>query len=76
MNAVEIDEAISQLTEQPFDPESFPYAFLEAFANKATTIKRLKAVPRTPQISKAESSSAVTSISQSAKKVRSARHSC
>lgn len=42
MNAVEIEEAISQLAEQPFDPESFPYDFLEAFGNKATTIKRLK----------------------------------
>jgi len=42
LNAVEIEEAISQLADQPFDPESFPYAFLEAFGNKATTIKRLK----------------------------------
>ena len=43
MNAVEIEEAISQLADQPFDPETFPYAFLEAFGNKATTIKRLRA---------------------------------
>ena len=42
MNAVEIEEAISQLAEQPFDAASFPYAFLEAFGNKATTIQRLK----------------------------------
>ncbi|MCP4597872.1 DNA methyltransferase [Neptuniibacter sp.] len=42
MNAVEIEEAISQLAEQPFDADNFPYAFLEAFGNKATTIKRLK----------------------------------
>lgn len=42
MNAVEIEEAISLLAEQPFDPEAFPYAFLEAFGNKATTIKRLR----------------------------------
>ena len=42
MNAVEIEEAISQLADQPFDPEGFPFAFLEAFGNKATTIKRLK----------------------------------
>lgn len=41
MNAVEIEEAISVLAEQPFDPASFPYAFLEAFGNKETTIKRL-----------------------------------
>lgn len=43
MNAVEIEEAISKLAEQPFDSENFPYLFLEAFGNKATTIKRLRA---------------------------------
>lgn len=43
MNAVEIEEAVSLLAEQPFDPENFPYAFLEAFGNKETTIKRLRA---------------------------------
>lgn len=43
MNAVEIEEAISQLAEQPFDAVNFPYAFLEAFGNKETTIKRLRA---------------------------------
>ncbi len=42
MNAVEIEEAISNLAKQAFDAASFPYAFLEAFGNKATTIKRLK----------------------------------
>jgi len=42
LNAVEIEEAISNLAEQTFDAVSFPYAFLEAFGNKATTIKRLK----------------------------------
>ena len=42
MNAVEIEEAISLLAEQPFDAINFPYAFLEAFGNKATTIKRLQ----------------------------------
>src|SRR5688572_9510551 len=42
MNAVEIEEAISVLAEQPFVPAEFPYAFLEAFGNKETTIKRLK----------------------------------
>lgn len=42
MNAVEIEEAISLLAEQPFVPTEFPYAFLEAFGNKETTIKRLK----------------------------------
>jgi hypothetical protein len=43
MNAVEIEEAVSRLAEQPFDPEVFPYDFLEAFGNKETTIKRLRA---------------------------------
>ena len=42
MNAVEIEEAISALAEQAFDPAEFPFAFLEAFGNKATTIKRLR----------------------------------
>ena len=42
MNAVEIEEAVSQLAEAPFDPEEFPCAFLEAFGNKVTTIKKLK----------------------------------
>lgn len=42
MNAVEIEQAISQLADQPFDSENFPYAFLEAFGNKETTIKRLR----------------------------------
>ncbi|PKO63497.1 MAG: lactate dehydrogenase, partial [Betaproteobacteria bacterium HGW-Betaproteobacteria-17] len=43
MNAVEIEQAITDLAEQPFDPAAFPYAFLEAFGNKATTLKRLRA---------------------------------
>lgn len=42
MNAVEIEQAITDLAEQPFDPIEFPYAFLEAFGNKETTIKRLR----------------------------------
>ncbi len=42
MNAVEIEEAISRLAEQPFDAAEFPYAFLEAFGNKTTTINRLR----------------------------------
>ncbi|MBA3352884.1 MAG: class I SAM-dependent DNA methyltransferase [Blastocatellia bacterium] len=42
MNAVEIEEAISKLAEEPFDAGNFPFAFLEAFGNKETTIKRLK----------------------------------
>src|SRR5258707_605333 len=42
MNAVEIEEAISALAEQPFDAQEFPFAFLQAFGNKETTIKRLR----------------------------------
>lgn len=42
MNAVEIEEAVSNLAEAPFDPGAFPFAFLEAFGNKPTTIKRLQ----------------------------------
>jgi hypothetical protein len=42
LNAVEIEEAITRLAEQPFDAAEFPYAFLEAFGNKATTINRLR----------------------------------
>jgi hypothetical protein len=42
MNAVEIEEAISALAEQPFDAAEFPYAFLQAFGNKETTLKRLR----------------------------------
>ncbi|MFW7357812.1 MAG: class I SAM-dependent DNA methyltransferase [Brucella sp.] len=42
MNAVEIEEAITALSEQPFDAAEFPFAFLLAFGNKETTIKRLR----------------------------------
>ncbi|MGA4027308.1 class I SAM-dependent DNA methyltransferase [Ralstonia nicotianae] len=42
MNAVEIEQAITDLAEESFDGENFPYAFLEAFGNKATTIQRLR----------------------------------
>lgn len=42
MNAVEIEEAISALAEQPFDAAEFPFAFLQAFGNKDTTLKRLR----------------------------------
>ncbi|MFZ1965262.1 MAG: DNA methyltransferase [Roseiarcus sp.] len=43
MNAVEIEEAVSELAAAPFDAAEFPYAFLAAFGNKDTTIKRLRA---------------------------------
>ena len=42
MNAVEIEQAISDLAALPFDRAEFPFAFLEAFGNKATTIKKLR----------------------------------
>lgn len=42
MNAVEIEEALSALAEAPFDRVEFPFAFLRAFGNKETTIKRLR----------------------------------
>src|SRR5690554_3479962 len=42
MNAVEIEAAISDLAQQPFDRDEFPYSFLQAFGNKPTTIKRLR----------------------------------
>ncbi|MFZ4730590.1 MAG: type IIL restriction-modification enzyme MmeI, partial [Pseudanabaena sp.] len=42
MNAVEIEEAVSRLAEAPFEAAEFPFAFLEAFGNKATTLKRLR----------------------------------
>jgi hypothetical protein len=34
MNAVEIEEAVSALADQTFDPIEFPFAFLQAFGNK------------------------------------------
>jgi len=42
MNAVEIEQAITDLASQPFDRVEFPYAFLQAFGNKETTLKRLR----------------------------------
>jgi hypothetical protein len=42
MNAVEIEEAISTLAEQPFDADEFPFAFLLAFGAKETTLRRLR----------------------------------
>ncbi|MHB1280772.1 MAG: type IIL restriction-modification enzyme MmeI [Acidithiobacillus sp.] len=42
MNAVEIEAAISDLAFQPFDAAEFPFAFLAAFGNKDTALKRLR----------------------------------
>lgn len=43
MNAVEIESAISDLALEPFDRAEFPFAFLAAFGNKDTTLKKLRA---------------------------------
>ena len=43
MNAVEIEQAVTELADQPFDRVEFPFAFLAAFGNKETTIRRLRA---------------------------------
>ena len=50
MNAVEIEEAVSELAAAPFDAVEFPFAFLTAFGNKATTVNRL----RTPSLNKSD----------------------
>jgi hypothetical protein len=42
MNAVEIEEAVSELAAAPFSAAEFPFQFLRAFGNKETTIKRLR----------------------------------
>ena len=42
MNAVEIEQALTDLAGQPFDSAEFPFQFLAAFGNKATTIARLR----------------------------------
>src|SRR5690625_1067475 len=42
MNAVEIEQAITELAQQTFDAQEFPFEFLRCFGNKETTIKRLR----------------------------------
>lgn len=42
MNAVEIEEAVSDLAQTTFDRAEFPYEFLKAFGNKDVTIKKLR----------------------------------
>ena len=42
MNAVEIEQALSELAEQPFSADEFAFKFLEAFGNKSTTLARLR----------------------------------
>lgn len=43
MNAVEIEAAVSDLALQPFDGAEFPFAFLAAFGQKETALRRLRA---------------------------------
>lgn len=43
MNAVEMEPAITDQAEQPFDPDEFPSASLDAFGNKEATLQRLRA---------------------------------
>ncbi|PJI90209.1 class I SAM-dependent DNA methyltransferase [Sphingomonas koreensis] len=42
MNAVEIEEAVTALAAAPFDRDEFPFAFLQAFGNKETTLRKLR----------------------------------
>jgi hypothetical protein len=42
VNAVEIEEAVSELARQPFDAREFPFAFLQAFGRKDVELKRLR----------------------------------
>lgn len=43
MNAVEIEEAVSDLVQQPFDAAGFPFQFITAFGAKKATVDRLRA---------------------------------
>ena len=42
MNAVEIEQALTDLAAQEFVGAEFPFQFLAAFGNKATTLARLR----------------------------------
>jgi hypothetical protein len=42
MNAVEIEEAVSELVAEPFDPAEFAFQFIIAFGAKKTTVDRLR----------------------------------
>ena len=44
MNAVEIEEAVSDLVAEPFDAAEFPFRFIMAFGAKKATVDRLRAV--------------------------------
>jgi hypothetical protein len=42
VNAVEIEQAVSELFAEPFNAVEFSYTFLQAFGNKETTLKKLR----------------------------------
>lgn len=42
MNAVEIEEAVSELTHAPFDAAEFPFQFLAAFGFRDVTLRKLR----------------------------------
>ena len=42
MKIVEIEQALSDLADQPLDSVEFPFQFLQAFGNKETTLKKLR----------------------------------
>jgi hypothetical protein len=54
MNAVEIEEAVSALTEQPFDTAEFPYTFLAAFGNKDATLRKLRSAKPSESTNKSD----------------------
>lgn len=42
MNAVEIEEAVSELASKPFNSDEFSFEFVQAFGAKETTLRRLR----------------------------------
>ena len=41
LDAVEIEQAITDFAERPFDLSEFPFAFLEAYGNKDISVRKL-----------------------------------
>lgn len=48
MNAIEIEQAVSELFSQPYDAAEFPYQFLEAFGNKAPPTPKTESITCLP----------------------------